>query len=179
MNIRVMRPHEVNNTSVREVERASIRDFVAAQAGCFTGRTLDFGCGLQPYRDIVEGAGGTYIGYDRVSFPGNISVTDVGDEPEPGSYDAILCNQVAQFWHSPIDTICGLYGLLVDGGSIVMTYPTTWAEVQPEDFWRFTARGMEMLLEAAGFEVCEHEQRAVIELGGFRLPLGYGVVAER
>lgn len=173
-----MNPTEVNNTSVRLVERASIRAFIEQCSDLLGGRVLDYGCGKQPYRDIVERVGGEYFAYDRVAFPANISGEDVGEEIQPGAYDTIICTQVAQYWPAPHRTLAYLHNLLGLRGHLVMTYPTTWAEVESADLWRYTRHGMNRLLEGAGFTVELHDVRAEIDLRGFRLPLGYGVVAK-
>lgn len=171
-----------SNQTVRELERASIRAFVESCADHLTGRVLDFGCGQQPYRDVVEQAGGEYVPYDRAAFPANVSGADVGDEPVNGDFDAVLCNQVAQYWPHPLDTLWRLRSkVFVHGerapGVLVMTFPTNWDEVEAADLFRYTATGMTHLLRQAGWKVERMERRAEITLGGFRFPLGYGVVA--
>lgn len=169
-----------NNQSVREVEHTSIRMFVqqAADAGMLSGRVLDYGCGRQPYRPIVEAAGGEYHGYDRAEFPANISEVDVGDdELVAQDWDTILCNQVVQYDPHTRLFLAGLWGLLaMNRGLLVMTFPTCWDEVEPEDLVRFTAQGMRWLLTDVGFEIVSMVRRAEVNVGGFRFPLGYGVV---
>lgn len=179
-----LRAHEVNDTSVRKVERASIREFVTTCQPYLSGRVLDYGCGLQPYRDIVEAVGGEYEGFDRDSFPGSVGV-NIGFDGEPmplvlresETFHSILCNQIVQYVPDPGELLTRFRGALAEGGHLILTYPTTWAEVETDDLARFTRAGMERLLRRAGFTIVRHEQRAVIDLGGFRLPLGYGVLA--
>ena len=172
-----MLPRQVDNHTVRNVERASIRAFVESCADLLTGNVLDYGAGKQPYRDLVLRASGGYHAYDRVAFPANVSGEDVGAELGLAVYDTIICTQVAQYWPSPNRSLEYLHKLLVHKGYLVMTYPTTWAEVEEADLWRYTKAGMERLLGEAGFIVERHELRAEINLGGFRLPIGYGVAA--
>jgi hypothetical protein len=166
-----------NGDAVRELEKGSIRRFVASCAEQLSGVVLDFGSGKEPYREIVEAAGGEYHAFDRIAFPANVSGLDVGYmRHQADCVDAILCTQVAQYLPTPWRTFAYLYGLIRTGGHLVMTYPTTWPEVEPGDLWRFTKAGMERLLEIADFQIVRHEERAAIDLGGFRLPLGYGVL---
>ena len=175
------RTSDWNNQTVREVERQSIREFVVSCAPYLDGRVLDYGCGKQPYRDVVEAAGGEYHGFDRAKFPANVSGEDVGERdplaPPPDAWDAILCNQVVQYVPRVFLLLRAFRLSLAEGGHLVLTYPTTWAEVEPEDLHRFTRAGMERLIAAAGLYVERHEERAAIDLGGFRLPLGYGCLA--
>lgn len=169
----------VDAHSVRVVERASIREFVESCRDLLArGRVLDYGCGNNPYRDLV---GGEYVGFDRESFPANVSGADVGPAHDPlfegGSWDAILCTQVIQYMPSPGIFVECLEEALVDGGWLVLTGPTAWAEVEPDDLHRFTLNGITRLLEASRFVVERAERRAVISMGGFDVSLGYGIVA--
>jgi hypothetical protein len=176
--------------NLREYERESIRRFVesVADAGHLKGRVLDFGCGKQPYREIVE-ATGEYVPYDRRHFPANVSGEDVGEEPWPGTddFDAILCTQVVQYAEFPADL---LRAFKFRSKLLVMTYPTAWPEVEAEDRWRFTKAGMQWMLTRAGFTILRHEARGSVwdprfDVGsnkrvtatGEEFVLGYGVVA--
>lgn len=167
-----------DGATIRQLERASIRAFVEGCTEHLAGRVLDFGCGLQPYRQIVEQAGGDYHPFDRARFPANVSADDVGDVLLlTYRYDAVLCTQVAQYWASPAAELRALHGLLRPGGALILTYPTAWDVIEPADLWRFTRAGMDHLLRFAGFKVERHQERAAVELPGFRFPLGHGVIA--
>lgn len=167
--------------NVRDLEGRSIRSFVqsAATEGYLSGRVLDYGCGKQPYRDIVEAAGGSYEGFDRAEYPANVSGEDIGPGLGFGvTYDAVLFTQVIQYALDPAELLANIANYTVaDAGVLVMTYPTNWPEVEEADRWRFTRSGMEALLSWAGFTVLRHERRAVVNVGSDSFALGYGVVA--
>lgn len=150
---------------VRSVERASIREFMESHREYLKGRVLDFGAGDQPYRDLVEG---DYEPHEK-------------DERFPsGYYDAVMCNQVLQYVDDPAHVLrWAVRGSLKVGGVALITYPTNWDEVEPSDKWRFTKSGMEQLLKAADLKVLAHELRAVVKVGQFSFPLGYGVVCQK
>lgn len=163
------------------LEAETIRAFVqsAADDGYLSGRVLDYGCGKQPYRGIVEAAGGVYLGYDSPQYGGSVVTKEV-DHCEVGRFDwqAILCTQVLQYVHHVPVMLRGFKtDLEQEHGHLVLTYPTTWPEIR-DDLWRFTKIGMERLLDDAGFTLVSHSRRAVIPHQGFELALGYGVIAQ-
>jgi len=173
-------------TDLRTLERDSIRSFVqsAADDGYLSGRVLDYGCGKQPYRDIVEVAGGEYQGYDRADFPASVTDDDIGlgdpwwDDPEEWGFGALLCTQVLQYVPDESEMLEEFrYYLREQHGALVLTYPTHWPEVEPGDLQRFTKAGMERLLTEAGFAIIRHQRRAEIRCLGETFALGYGVIA--
>jgi Methyltransferase domain len=189
--------------SLRGIEHKSIRDFIqrAADLGYLSGRVLDYGAGRMPYREIVIEAGGDHWVYDSHTFPGStVAEGFIGHDFnwQAERWDAILCTQVVQYLPRPRRTLREirnhLYGPATDPrhGHLVLTYPTNWPEVEPEDLHRFTKAGMERLLTEAGFEIVLHERRAVVYLTGdinhpgkrpvivgseTEFALGYGCVA--
>lgn len=172
-----MRTHYTNE-NIREDEQDSLRSFVEGASKWLKGDVLDYGSGRQPYRSIVEAAGGKYIPYDRMDHPGSCATTDVGPEHplyNVETYDAILCTQVLQYIPAPKFLIDQFRVALRYGGALVLTFPTTWPEIENEDLWRYTRAGVLRMLE--DFNVDVISERAPIDLGGFRLPLGYGMVA--
>lgn len=180
----------MNDASLRELEATSIRELIQSASSNFTGRVLDYGCGKQPYRSIVEAAGGEYVPYDRVKLPGSVATTDVGpDYPlirgpaargdGRAEWDAILCTQVLQYVPDPKYLVESFREALRLGGALVMTYPTTWPEIEPADLRRFTTSGIRRMLEEAGYMILRLERRGEFDLGGFRLALGGGVVAAK
>lgn len=159
----------MNPVTIRDMERASIRDYVARNAGYLRGRVLDFGAGKpgtcrqpQPYRDLVQGE----------YFP-----FDVGDDLPAGPFDAVLMTQVIQYLPDPRETLSHLLSLLRSGGALVITGPTNWAEVEGTDLWRFTRAGIRVLLEKAGFHVLDVQPRAEMDINGFLMSVGWGAVA--
>jgi predicted TPR repeat methyltransferase len=158
---------------IRTMERASIRAFMEQHKGKLKGRVLDFGAGEQPYRDLVEG--------EYLPFEGSeIQLMETAE----GEIDAIICNQVLQYVDLPDFTIQTFAARLKEHGHLILTYATNWDEVSGDcyhgshcDRWRFTKKGMEDLLDRAGFEVIDHQRRCEVRVGAFTFPIGYGVVA--
>lgn len=166
----------VNGDELRDLERASIRAFVESCADDLGGAVLDLGCGREPYRQVIEAAGGTYTPFDRARFPGNVSGEDIGAELHIGDaeiFDAVLSTQVVQYVDSPVRWLAKIQGLLKVGGVLVLTGPTNWPVVEDTDLWRFTPAGARRLLHDIGFDVVRVEPRAVAD--GWLL--GWGAVA--
>lgn len=178
-------------TSIRELERASIEKFLRDHADCFVGRVLDMGCGLQPYRDLVEEQGAEYVPYDRAEFPGSTVVMDVGEDPRAGleEFDAIICTQVIQYLDpakqyydesNPTAFLSWLGSLLVPNGqsTLLMTGPTNWPIVEEQDYWRPTPNGIKRMLRAtAWFNEIVVEPRAEVEFQGEHWLLGWQAFA--
>lgn len=168
--IRAALPQEYwNSVTIRILERESIREFMEQNREYLRGRVLDWGCGKQPYRDLVEGE---YLPFDQRDYPLDWR------HSEP---DSIMCNQVLQYIEYPELLLLEFAHILPSGGHLVMTYTTCWALVEGDDpeYFRFTPNGIEHMLKAAGFEVLIHEERAKISLGKFDFSLGGGVVARK
>jgi trans-aconitate methyltransferase len=169
-----------NASSIRHLENQSIQQFLEHCGEFIKGRVLDYGCGDQRYRNLVESFDARYQGYDRAQYPGSVTKgKDIGgDNVLVVTWDTILCTQVMQFVPDPPDLLHEMHGALRDKGHLVMTYPTNWCEQEDGDFFRFTKQGMEYLLTEVGFTVVRHERRADIDVGGFVFSLGGGVVAK-
>lgn len=173
--------------SIREIEQKSIEAYLraAAKRGLFRGEVLDFGCGKQPYRKIVEEADAKYRPYDRVEFPATVTTTSVGDDYPlvpaggEGKWDAILCTQVLQYVPRPHDVINGFWWSLKPGGHVVITAPTNWPVVERDDRMRFTLDGLMRMLAEAGFVEVDGHYRASVQHNEESWPLGVGVIAKK
>lgn len=171
-------------TSIREIERRSIEHFLISNSGKLRGQVLDIGCGKQPYRGIVEAAGGSYIGFDRTSFAGSVVTQDVGEwwDAVDEQVDAVMMTQVWQYVLPPVllnmlsKLASGEY-TLKPGGWLIATGPTNWPIVEWEDLHRLTPAGVKSVLERASFREVAAEVRASVEFEGERWPLGWQAMA--
>lgn len=163
---------------LRELERESLVMYLSEQAEHLQGEVLDYGCGDQRYREIVRAAGGNYHGYDRKAFPANTSQRDIGDEEDllARHWDVILCTQIVQYVPDVLALLVACRKALRYGGVLVITWPTNWPEVEPEDLHRFTQAGMRRLLFKAGFRKVESARRASFTGANAEFALGYGAV---
>lgn len=163
------------NDEIRKVERQSIRAFLFEHREYLIGRVLDFGCGLahtcvepQPYRNIIESQIALFGRGEYVPF-------DIGYPLPLGDFDTVLMTQVLHLTPDPQAILNSFKGRTK---FLVITYPTLWQEIQAEDYWRFTKRGMEAMLRLAGFQPVIHKVRWTLPQKDFHLSGGYGVIAE-
>lgn len=159
--------------TLRELEVATIKMFLRENASeHFAGRSvLDYGCGKQPYRELIEEAGGAYQGYDRPSFPGSV----VGEifEVETLRFDTVICTQVIQYVKYTDQFLLHLHSYLrINGGWLLMTGPTNWPHIEVDDLFRFTTSGIKDLLGRC-YEEIEVGYRAHVEFEGESWPIGW------
>jgi SAM-dependent methyltransferase len=82
-------------------------------------------------------------------------------EPTPqDTFDVVICEQVLEHVVDPFGAAENLRALCVPGGHAVVTTPFLIRVHElpmfgMRDYWRFTPRGMRLLLERAGFEVLD------------------------
>lgn len=170
--------------TLRERERASIRSFLEEHAGVFGGhaKVLDLGCGNQPYRELIENAGGNYCGHDRIDYPANVPTADpdlsmLVQPPAYYAWDVIVCTQVIQYVPDPTTFVARMRRMLDGEGTVLMTGPTNWPIVEHEDLWRMTAEGASIMLTdyfrhvTVGYRDCE------MLAEGEKLPTGWWAVA--
>lgn len=123
-----------------------------------TGRTLDIGCGVKPYRELF--CSSKYIGlepdtpqnrkskradyyYDGHTFPFN-----------NGEFDSAVCSQVFEHVFHPDEFLAEIFRILKPDGCLLLTTPFIWDEhEQPFDFARYSSYGLKHLLKKHGFEI--------------------------
>jgi SAM-dependent methyltransferase len=90
----------------------------------------------------------SYTAYDFPDF-------DLCDPPSSmPQFDVVLCEQVLEHVADPWRAMRTLHDLARPGGYVVATTPFLYRlHYQPDDFWRFTPRGMEVLVRSADLEI--------------------------
>lgn len=135
------------------------RNLRARLARYATGRLLDIGCGVKPYRSLVAPYVSEHIGVEHPSSPHGLDAVDIiadaYDIPlEGASVDTILCTEVLEHLEEPAAAIREAARVLRPGGCAIYTVPLFWhLHEQPRDFYRYTPYGLRYLFEKAGLEV--------------------------
>jgi SAM-dependent methyltransferase len=74
------------------------------------------------------------------------------------TFDVVICDQVLEHVVDPCTAVRTLFDLCKPGGYAVVAVPfLVRIHAAPGDYWRFTADGLRLLLERAGFEVGDVE----------------------
>lgn len=155
----------MNRKDIRVLDKKTIRECIEKNLSYLNGDVLDFGSGDEPYRDMIE----NYTPFEP--FKGHILPTK--------QFDAVLCTQVIQEVDDPRETIRQIWGLLKDGGNLVLTYNTNWEEYGYPDRWRFTKVGMEEMMKKCGFTVVHSNLRYSLTIEDWQLAIGYEIVCKK
>lgn len=160
---------------IYRLERDSIREFVADYP--YTGHVLDYGCGDQPYRDLIETTA-SYSPWDRQLLPGKPRGSDHGaDDPLAArTWDAIVCTQVIQYVPDAYRLLRRFREAVKPGGALVLTGPGCWHEEEMANLHSYTRAGISRLLSAAGFTVERCVDRGTFDVGGFPISVGWGAL---
>jgi SAM-dependent methyltransferase len=116
--------------------------------------TSDFVAGLVPERlDALEISGAAwrdagFRSYERVAYPD----FDICRDRTSRTYDLIVAEQVLEHVRRPDHAARNILGMLRRHGVFVVTTPFLIKyHPEPLDLWRWTAAGLQALLEDAGF----------------------------
>jgi SAM-dependent methyltransferase len=123
-----------------------------------TGRVLNAGCGDRDISALLTAAKAKSVDNCDIytSIPGAF-VCDLRTIPRPAeSYDSILCNAVLEHVPDAEAVMIEFARLLPQGGKLVVSVPFLQPyHPTPLDFRRFTAHGLQDLLDRHGFSVVE------------------------
>lgn len=103
----------------------------------------DVGCGEQPFRKMIEGFGGKYVGVDLAQNSQN-SVDIIGSitnlPVEDNYFDIILCSEVLEHVFDLEKGLKELFRSLKPGGILILTIPFNYPlHEEPFDYYRFTS----------------------------------------
>lgn len=136
------------------VVRQQIEQAVAAADLSPGARVLDFGCGVQPYRDVF----GTEVRYIGADLPGNeladIHIDEGTTDLADGSIDLVMSTQVLEHVPDPHAYLVECRRVLRPGGGLILTtHGSMFFHPHPTDYWRWTAQGLDRVVADAGLSV--------------------------
>jgi SAM-dependent methyltransferase len=159
--------------SLRDQDYLVLKDLhqlVSQFAQAARGRVFDYGCGGAPYRTLFHCQ--QYVAADVTPGPHvDVLLGADGFSGEPAaSYDAVLSTQVLEHVADPAAYLQECYRILKPGGHLILsTHGMIEEHGCPDDYYRWTSRGLERLVADHGFHVAESfkfttEIRAVAQL---------------
>jgi SAM-dependent methyltransferase len=120
------------------------------------GRILEVGSkNYGSTEDFRSYYGGDYVGLDLEDGPGVDVVHDLtlGRGPLEGEFDLIICSSVLEHVKKPWLMAEVLTELVKPEGRIYMAVPWIWRKHNyPDDYYRYSWRGIEVLFESFDFE---------------------------
>ncbi|GAB4092303.1 class I SAM-dependent methyltransferase [Flaviaesturariibacter terrae] len=137
---------------------------IQKQAPRFSGRLLDFGCGIKPYQKLFTVA--EYIGVDYAGEGETYSkeqadfLYDGKTLPFTDSYfDGIFTTEVVEHIFNLESIIPELARVLKPGGELLLTCPFAMPEHEvPADFARYTSFAIQDLFRRNGFDIVHYEK---------------------
>ncbi len=138
--------------------RGRIRDYIERNADKLGDDVLEVGSRMTNAgawwivnRDLAKGK---WLGIDMQEGHGVDQVADIHDLPEEwaGRFSAVLCSEVLEHVARPWVALPMLAEVIRPGGWIVVTTLTSFPlHGFPNDYYRYTRAGLELLLKDAGF----------------------------
>ncbi len=163
----MQRPH---NWLIYKVIHEKLFEVFKAYA---SGKLLDIGCGVKPYKVILSHHIEIHVGLDHSATPHKLTEVDlVGTAyhipADTDSFDTVICTDVLEHLEEPQLAIAEAHRVLKPGGTAIYTTPLFWhLHEQPRDFYRYTEFGLKYLFEKNKFEIIR-----IVPLGGFWVTLG-------
>jgi|GEM_PF-4380890 SAM-dependent methyltransferase len=124
----------------------------------FQGNLLDIGCGKKPYLLFIESLVSRYIGIDLPDWVGE-NESDIWADGQrlpfrSGSFDTVLCTDVLHQVPSPDILFREINRVLKENGHLVLLVSNDFsASPERPTYAHFTAEGLRLLTESAGFNV--------------------------
>jgi len=143
--------------------RAAIETKLERHAKPGAGKALDVGCGKQPFRGDLEGAGYEYTGLDTQPGEGVAFTAPIDGELPPqlvahGPFQFLLCTEVLEHVADWRAAFANLARLAAPGAKLLLTCPHVYPlHEEPFDFWRPTPHAIRHYASGAGFRVLEIE----------------------
>lgn len=120
------------------------------------GSVLDLGGGKGGYRPIVGDRAEDYKVSDLYAPNADFRDDARNLGHKDNTFDTILCLEMLEHVDDTQKVVSELYRVLKPGGHVIATAPFMLAQHgNPEDFYRFTPRGLEFFFKRAGFTVAE------------------------
>ena len=149
---------EIKNILVNTIHDHSLVSFASRY---LSGSLIDIGCGIKPYKDLLEPYVTEHIGVDHkdtIHDKSNIDLFGTAYQipVENATFDSAICTAVLEHLEEPEKSLHECFRVLKFGGIAVYSVPFIWhLHEEPRDFYRFTKYSLKYLFEKVGFEIVE------------------------
>lgn len=151
--------------------RGRVRGYIERHAGKLGEDVLEVGSRLHMpgawwcvNRDLARGA---WLGMDLQPGDGVDVVADLHSLPEEwaGRFSGVLCSEVLEHVARPWVALPKLRAVIRPGGWVVITTLFCFPEHGfPDDYYRYTRQGLQLLLEDAGFVDVKTEYAGIVPM---------------
>lgn len=128
-----------------------------------SGALIDLGCGVMPYRAVLEPHVTRYDSLDpRPQVTGITYQADLQDMAivPAATYDSAICFEVLEHVPDPFKALTEIHRVLRPGATLIVSVPhLSRLHEEPYDFFRYTHYGLRAMFERAGFDVLQIERR--------------------
>ncbi len=141
-----------------------IANGIRKNAHYMTGKMMDFGCGIKPYRSLFSVV--DHVGVD-IENTGHSNSRVFVDKFYDGKtipfeseyFDSIFSAEVLTHIFNVEEIVPELNRVLKKGGFFLLTVPFVWKENEkPNDSVRYTSFGIAYLLEKHGFQIVSQQK---------------------
>lgn len=144
-------------TFVYQLGREFLRESLNRNSNYLMGKCLDVGAQARQSRYCNFLKVSEYVSLDIDPKYNPDIVASVEQIPVPDhSFDSILCSQMLDDVSHPSKALSEFHRILRKGGYIIISVPMIFI-FSDVDLWRFTPKGLRLLLEESGFEVVKEE----------------------
>lgn len=137
--------------------RRKLHEDVAEFAHYMSGKCMDFGCGIQPYKKLLSVS--NYVGVEIETEHKMEEVVYYDGHRLPfqdGEFDSIISSEVFEHVNNIEEIMVELNRVLKDGGTMLISAPFAYPRhCWPYDYRRYTINGIMNLLNSADFECIE------------------------
>jgi len=135
--------------------RGPLAEWLRAEAHFAAGRercrVLDVGCGPKPYYPFFAEVAHSYVGVDVQNPAAELEGTVESIPADDGAFDIVLCTQVLEHAADPAAAVRELRRVTAPGGRVLAsTHGVQVYHPNPDDYWRWTHRGLEKLFSENG-----------------------------